>query len=169
MLRNITLLSVDDEKNTFVAQVLGEVQRWAWSKGGTSRLRAILYFDELYGFMPAGSSSPPSKTALLLLLKQARSAGIGCVLASQNPGDLDYRGLSNIATWILGRLATNQDIAKIQGALKPVFEGAGGSEEEFKALMSKIRALKPGQFIKIKYSSQTTGSAFTPCPSLYFA
>ncbi len=136
-----------DEKNTFVAEILGEVQRWAWSKGGTSRLRAIMYFDELYGFMPAGSLSPPSKTALLILLKQARAAGLGCVLATQNPGDLDYRGLSNIATWVLGRLATNQDIAKVQGALKPVFEGGGGTEEEFRSLMSKIRALKPGNFI----------------------
>ncbi|MHA1994641.1 MAG: helicase HerA domain-containing protein [Candidatus Hodarchaeales archaeon] len=136
-----------DERNTFVAEILGEVQRWAWSKGGTSRLRAILYFDELYGFMPAGSLSPPSKTALLILLKQARAAGLGCVLATQNPGDLDYRGLSNIATWVLGRLATNQDIAKVQGALKPVFEGSGGTEEEFRSLMSKIRALKPGNFI----------------------
>ncbi len=137
----------NDEKNTFVAEILGEVQRWAWSKGGTSRLRAILFFDELYGFMPAGSFSPPSKTALLILLKQARAAGLGCVLATQNPGDLDYRGLSNIATWILGRLATNQDIAKVQGALKPVFEGAGGSESEFRDLMNQIRALKPGNFI----------------------
>ena len=136
-----------DEKNTFVAEILGEVQRWVWSKGGTSRLRAIMYFDELYGFMPAGSLSPPSKQALLILLKQARAAGLGCVLATQNPGDLDYRGLSNIATWILGRLATNQDIAKVQGALKPVFEGGGGTEEEFRSLMSKIRALKPGNFI----------------------
>lgn len=136
-----------DERNTFVAEILGEVQRWAWSKGGTSRLRAILYFDELYGFMPAGALSPPSKTALLILLKQARAAGLGCVLATQNPGDLDYRGLSNIATWVLGRLATNQDIAKVQGALKPVFEGAGGTDEEFRKLMSQIRALKPGNFI----------------------
>ncbi|MFW9853761.1 MAG: helicase HerA domain-containing protein [Candidatus Thorarchaeota archaeon] len=136
-----------DEKSTFVAEILGEVQRWVWSKGGTSRLRAILYFDELYGFMPAGSLSPPSKTALLIILKQARAAGLGCVLATQNPGDLDYRGLSNIATWILGRLATNQDVAKVQGALKPVFEGAGGSEEDFRKLMSQIRALKPGNFI----------------------
>ncbi|MCK5345514.1 MAG: ATP-binding protein, partial [Candidatus Heimdallarchaeota archaeon] len=91
--------------------------------------------------------SPPSKTALLILLKQARAAGLGCVLATQNPGDLDYRGLSNIATWVLGRLATNQDIAKVQGALKPVFEGGGGTEEEFRSLMGKIRALKPGNFI----------------------
>ena len=136
-----------DEKSNFVAEILGEVQRWVWSKGGTSRLRAILYFDELYGFMPAGSLSPPSKTALLIMLKQARAAGLGCVLATQNPGDLDYRGLSNIATWILGRLATNQDIAKVQGALKPVFEGAGGTEGEFAKLMGQIRALKPGNFI----------------------
>ncbi|MHA2204189.1 MAG: hypothetical protein ACW991_10915, partial [Candidatus Hodarchaeales archaeon] len=136
-----------DEKSNFVAEILGEVQRWVWSKGGTSRLRAILYFDELYGFMPAGSLSPPSKTALLIMLKQARAAGLGCVLATQNPGDLDYRGLSNIATWILGRLATNQDIAKVEGALKPVFEGAGGTPQEFSQLMGQIRALKPGNFI----------------------
>ena len=136
-----------DEKNNFVAEILGEIQRWVWSKGGTSRLRAILYFDELYGFMPAGALSPPSKTALLIILKQARAAGLGCVLATQNPGDLDYRGLSNIATWVLGRLATNQDIAKVEGALKPVFEGAGGSPEEFSKLMGSIRALKPGNFI----------------------
>ena len=136
-----------EEKSNFVAEILGEVQRWVWSKGGTSRLRAILYFDELYGFMPAGSLSPPSKTALLIILKQARAAGLGCVLATQNPGDLDYRGLSNIATWVLGRLATNQDIAKVEGALKPVFEGAGGSPEEFSKLMGSIRALKPGNFI----------------------
>ncbi|MFX0015696.1 MAG: helicase HerA domain-containing protein [Promethearchaeota archaeon] len=136
-----------DEKNNFVAEILGEVQRWVWSKGGTSRLRAILYFDELYGFMPAGALSPPSKTALLIILKQARAAGLGCVLATQNPGDLDYRGLSNIATWVLGRLATNQDIAKVEGALKPVFEGAGGTSEEFTKLMSQIRALKPGNFV----------------------
>ena len=124
----------DDEKNTFVAQVLGEVQRWAWNKGGTSRLRALLYFDELYGFMPAGSLSPPSKEALLLLLKQARTAGLGIVVASQNPGDLDYRGLSNIATWVLGRLATNQDIAKFQRARKRVCEGGGGCDEDFNNL-----------------------------------
>ncbi|MHA2224325.1 MAG: helicase HerA domain-containing protein [Candidatus Hodarchaeales archaeon] len=136
-----------DEKSNFVAEILGEIQRWVWSKGGTSRLRAILYFDELYGFMPAGSLSPPSKTALLIILKQARAAGLGCVLATQNPGDLDYRGLSNIATWVLGRLATNQDIAKVEGALKPVFEGAGGTPQEFSKLMGQIRALKPGNFI----------------------
>ena len=135
------------ERSNFVAEILGEVQRWVWSKGGTSRLRAILYFDELYGFMPAGSLSPPSKTALLIILKQARAAGLGCILATQNPGDLDYRGLSNIATWILGRLATNQDIAKVEGALKPVFEGAGGTPQEFSKLMGQIRALKPGNFI----------------------
>lgn len=137
----------EDERTSFVAEVLGEVQRWAWSKGGTSRLRTIVYFDELYGFMPAGSRSPPSKTALLILLKQARAAGVGCILATQNPGDLDYRGLSNISTWILGRLTTPQDIAKVESALKAVFEATGGSEKEFRKLMQSMRALQPGQFI----------------------
>ncbi|MHA2335494.1 MAG: helicase HerA domain-containing protein [Candidatus Hodarchaeales archaeon] len=137
----------EDERTAFVAEVLGEVQRWVWSKGGTSRLRAIMYFDELYGFMPAGSRTPPSKTALLILIKQARAAGLGCVLATQNPGDLDYRGLSNISTWFLGRLTTPQDIAKVESALKAVFEATGRSQQEFKQLMTSMRALKPGQFI----------------------
>ncbi|MFW9996138.1 MAG: helicase HerA domain-containing protein [Candidatus Odinarchaeota archaeon] len=137
----------EDERTTFVAEVLGEIQRWVWSKGGTSRLRAVMYFDELYGFMPAGSRTPPSKTALLILIKQARAAGLGCVLATQNPGDLDYRGLSNISSWFLGRLTTPQDIAKVESALKAVFEATGGSQQEFKQLMSSMRALKPGEFI----------------------
>ena len=143
-LRKIT---EEEERQTFVAEILGEVQRWIWAKGGTSRLRAILYFDELYGFMPAGSSKPPSKTALLLLLKQARAGGLGCILATQNPGDLDYRGLSNISTWFLGRLTTEQDIAKVERALRAVFEASGGSPEEFRKLMTQMRALNPGQFI----------------------
>ncbi|MFX0090633.1 MAG: helicase HerA-like domain-containing protein, partial [Candidatus Hodarchaeota archaeon] len=117
ILFDLRKITEDDERNTFVAEVLGEVQRWIWKKGGTSRLRAILYFDELYGFMPAGAYTPPSKTALLILLKQARAAGLGCILATQNPGDLDYRGLSNIATWFLGRLTTTQDIKKVESAL----------------------------------------------------
>ena len=143
-LRKIT---EEEEKQIFVAEILEHVQRWIWRKGGTSRLRALLYFDELYGFMPAGSVKPASKTALLLLLKQARSGGLGCLLATQNPGDLDYRGLSNIATWFLGRLTSNQDIAKVENALKAVFEGAGGSSEDFKKLMLEMRGLKPAEFI----------------------
>ncbi|MFX0062480.1 MAG: helicase HerA-like domain-containing protein [Candidatus Hermodarchaeota archaeon] len=147
VLFDLRKITEDEERNNFVAEILGEVQRWIWKKGGTSRLRAILYFDELYGFIPAGSYSPPSKTALLILLKQARAAGLGCLLATQNPGDLDYRGLSNIASWFLGRLTTNQDIKKVESALQSVFEAFGGSEEEFKELMKRLRALTPGNFI----------------------
>ncbi|MFX1252421.1 MAG: helicase HerA-like domain-containing protein [Promethearchaeota archaeon] len=147
VLFDLRKITEDEERNNFVAEILGEVQRWIWKKGGTSRLRAILYFDELYGFIPAGSYSPPSKTALLILLKQARAAGLGCLLATQNPGDLDYRGLSNIASWFLGRLTTNQDIKKVESALQSVFEAFGGSEEEFKELMKRLRALTPGSFI----------------------
>ncbi|MFW9929285.1 MAG: helicase HerA-like domain-containing protein [Candidatus Thorarchaeota archaeon] len=143
-LRKIT---EEEEKSLFVAEILESIQRWIWKKGGSSQLRALLYFDELYGFMPAGSVKPPSKTALLLLLKQARAGGLGCLLATQNPGDLDYRGLSNIATWFLGRLTSNQDIQKVEAALKAVFEGSGGSSDDFKQLMSSMRALKPGEFI----------------------
>ncbi|MFX1535915.1 MAG: helicase HerA-like domain-containing protein [Promethearchaeota archaeon] len=147
ILFDLRKITEDEERNAFVAEILGEVQRWIWKKGGTSRLRAILYFDELYGFIPAGSYTPPSKTALLILLKQARAAGLGCLLATQNPGDLDYRGLSNIASWFLGRLTTNQDIKKVESALQSVFEAFGGSEEEFKELMKRLRALTPGNFI----------------------
>ncbi|MHA1732623.1 MAG: ATP-binding protein, partial [Promethearchaeota archaeon] len=136
----------EKDKQSFVAQALGAVHRWIWEKGGTSRLRALLYFDELFGFMPPVRKTP-SKQILLLLLKQARSFGLGLVLATQNPGDLDYRGLGNIGTWFVGRLAAKTDIQKVSRGLRSVLEAQGKVEDEIRDVLNKIQGLKPGQFL----------------------
>ncbi|MCB1843847.1 MAG: ATP-binding protein, partial [Halioglobus sp.] len=92
----------------FVTMLLNELIAWMRAQQGTSSLRAILYMDEIFGYMPP-IASPPSKRLLLTLLKQARAYGLGLVLATQNPVDLDYKGLSNTGTWFIGRLQTERD------------------------------------------------------------
>ncbi|MHA2500154.1 MAG: helicase HerA-like domain-containing protein, partial [Candidatus Hodarchaeales archaeon] len=140
---DVRRITQDKEKSLFVAEILGAIQRYIWDRGGTARLRAILYFDELYGFLPP-TSKPPSKTALMILLKQARAFGLGCLLATQNPGDLDYRAIGQVSTWFLGKLTSDRDIQKVEKSLKSIFESEGRSLEEFKQLMSKVRGLTPG-------------------------
>ena len=76
-------------------------------QSGTTSLRALLYMDEIFGYFPP-TAEPPSKKPLLTLLKQARAFGLGVVLATQNPVDLDYKGLSNAGTWLIGRLQTDR-------------------------------------------------------------
>src|SRR5688572_16192660 len=111
----------DAERMFVVTLLLGEIVAWMRRQSGTSSLRAILYMDEIFGYFPP-SAMPPSKQPLLTLMKQARAFGLGVVLATQNPVDLDYKGLSNAGTWFIGRLQTERDKARvIEGLL-----GAGG-------------------------------------------
>ncbi len=108
----------DNERMFFVTLLLNRLISWMRTKSGTSALRALLYMDEIFGYFPP-NANPPSKEPMLLLLKQARAYGIGAVLATQNPVDIDYKGLANIGTWFLGRLQTKQDIERvIEGLLK---------------------------------------------------
>jgi hypothetical protein len=93
----------DAQRMFFVSMLLNELIAWMRSQPGTSSLRAILYMDEIFGYMPP-VANPPSKKLFLTLLKQARAYGLGLVLATQNPVDLDYKGLSNTGTWFIGRL-----------------------------------------------------------------
>lgn len=102
----------DNERMFFVTLLLNEVVAWMRTCEGTSSLRAILYMDEIFGFFPP-NGNPPSKMPMLTLLKQARAFGVGCILSTQNPVDLDYKGLSNIGTWFIGRLQTSQDKARV--------------------------------------------------------
>ncbi|MCF6200978.1 MAG: DUF87 domain-containing protein, partial [Hydrogenimonas sp.] len=102
----------DEERMFFVTLLLNRVVGWMRVQSGTGRLRAIIYMDEIYGYFPP-SKNPPSKEPMMLLLKQARAFGVGMVLSTQNPVDIDYKGLSNIGTWFIGRLQTKQDIAKV--------------------------------------------------------
>jgi hypothetical protein len=102
---------------------LEQVRAWLRIQEGTPSLRAILYFDELYGFMPPHPANPPTKSPLLALLKQGRSQGLGVILATQNPVDLDYKGLSNAGTWFIGKLQTANDRQR-------VLEGLSGASTE---------------------------------------
>lgn len=107
----------DSERMFFVTILLNEVLTWVRSQPGTSSLRALLYMDEVFGYFPP-TANPPSKAPMLTLLKQARAYGLGVVLATQNPVDLDYKGLSNTGTWFLGRLQTERDKARVLEGLE---------------------------------------------------
>jgi hypothetical protein len=114
----------DAERMFFVTILLNEVVTWMRSQPGTSSLRAILYMDEVFGYFPP-TANPPSKRPMLTLLKQARAYGLGVVLATQNPVDLDYKGLSNAGTWFLGRLQTERDKARVLEGLEGASAAAG--------------------------------------------
>ena len=121
----------DQERMFFVTILLNEVLAWTRTQPGTSSLRAILYMDEVFGYFPP-TKNPPSKQPMLTLLKQARAFGLGCVLATQNPVDLDYKGLSNAGTWFLGRLQTERDKARVLEGLEGASAQAGSSFDKGK-------------------------------------
>ncbi|MEL6739502.1 MAG: DUF87 domain-containing protein [Planctomycetota bacterium] len=122
----VSILSIahlsESERMFFVTVLLNEFVSWVRSQSGTSSLRALLYMDEVFGYFPP-VAEPPSKRPMLTLMKQARAYGVGVVLATQNPVDLDYKGLSNAGTWFLGRLQTERDLARVLDGL----EGASAS------------------------------------------
>ena len=107
----------DAERMFFVSLLLNQVLGWMRTQSGTTSLRAILYMDEIFGYLPP-LSNPPSKLPMLTLLKQGRAFGLGVVLATQNPVDLDYKGLSNTGTWFVGRLQTERDKARLLDGLE---------------------------------------------------
>ncbi|HKZ72854.1 MAG TPA: hypothetical protein VJ011_02250, partial [Steroidobacteraceae bacterium] len=114
----------DAERMFVVTLLLNEIVAWMRRQSGTSSLRAILYMDEIFGYFPP-TANPPSKVPMLTLLKQARAFGLGCVLATQNPVDLDYKGLSNAGTWFIGRLQTERDKMRVLDGLESALAGAG--------------------------------------------
>ncbi len=116
----------DAERMFFVTLLLSEVISWMRAQSGSSSLRALLYMDEVFGYFPP-SKNPPSKTPMLTLLKQARAFGLGVVLATQNPVDLDYKGLANCGTWFLGRLQTERDKMRVLDGLEGASTQAGTS------------------------------------------
>ena len=116
----------DAERMFFVTLLLEQVVTWVRQQSGTTSLRALLYFDELFGFFPP-VANPPSKLPLLTLLKQARAFGLGVVLTTQNPVDIDYKGLSNAGTWFIGKLQTDQDKARVLDGLQTASAVAGGA------------------------------------------
>jgi len=114
----------DAERMFFVSLLLNQVLGWMRTQSGTTSLRAILYMDEIFGYFPP-VANPPSKLPLLTLLKQGRAFGLGVVLATQNPVDLDYKGLANTGTWFIGRLQTERDKARVLEGLEGIAAGGG--------------------------------------------
>lgn len=112
----------DAERMFFVALLLNQMLGWMRGQGGTTSLRALLYMDEIYGYLPP-SAMPPSKKPMITMLKQGRAFGLGVLLATQNPVDLDYKALSNIGTWWLGRLQTERDKARVLDGLEGAAAG----------------------------------------------
>jgi hypothetical protein len=115
----------DTERMFFVPLLLTQLLGWMRSQSGTTSLRTLFYMDEIFGYFPP-VSNPPSKAPLLTLLKQARAFGLGIVLATQNPVDLDYKGLSNTGTWFLGRLQTERDKERVLDGLEGAAAGGAG-------------------------------------------
>lgn len=114
----------DSERMFFVSILLNQMLAWMRRQSGTTSLRALLYMDEIYGYLPP-TANPPSKKPMMTMLKQARAFGLGVLLATQNPVDLDYKALSNIGTWWLGRLQTERDKMRVLDGL----EGAAASQD----------------------------------------
>ncbi|MBN2115121.1 MAG: DUF853 family protein [Anaerolineales bacterium] len=112
----------DEERMFFVTLLLSAIETWMRTQSGATSLRALLYMDEIYGYLPP-QRNPPSKQPLLRMLKQARAFGLGLLLATQNPVDVDYKALSNAGTWLIGKLQTEQDKNRLLDGLE---SAAGG-------------------------------------------
>lgn len=142
----ISIAHLDDSQRMFfVTILLNEVLAWMRTQPGTSSLRALLYMDEVFGYFPP-VGNPPSKQPMLTLLKQARAFGLGCVLATQNPVDLDYKGLSNCGTWLLGRLQTERDKARVIEGLEGASAQAGSGFDK-QAMEATLAALGSRVFL----------------------
>ena len=139
----------DQERMFFVTILLNAYINWMRKQSGSSSLKNIFYMDEIFGFFPP-SKNPPSKEPMLLLLKQARAFGCGIVLSTQNPVDLDYKGLSNIGTWFVGKLQTKQDIEKV---LEPLLAKSNLSKEELSHQLSTLKGRH--KFLKNVHSEKT--------------
>lgn len=116
---------LEDEQRVLVtALILNRLKSWMRRQPGTSELRALFYMDEIFGYFPP-TANPPTKKPLLTLLKQARAYGLGVLLSTQNPVDLDYKGLANMGFWAIGRLQTEQDQERIREGIEAALPGEG--------------------------------------------
>jgi hypothetical protein len=127
----------DAERMFFVSKLLTEILAWVRTQPGTSSLRALLYMDEIFGYFPP-VGNPPSKPPLLTLLKQARAFGLGVVLSTQNPVDLDYKGLANTGTWFIGRLQTEGDKNRVMAGLEGAAAGTGFDRGRIERTLSML-------------------------------
>ncbi len=136
----------DTQRMFFVALLLVEILNWTRKQPGTTGLRALIYFDEVFGYLPPHPANPPTKVPLMTLLKQARAFGVGVLLATQNPVDLDYKALSNAGTWFIGKLQTERDKARLIEGLEGV-AAERGTLSDRNYLEGVISALKTRVFL----------------------
>ena len=131
----------DAEKQFFVTLLLEQVVSWMRAQSGTTSLRALVYMDEVFGYLPPHPENPPTKKPILTLLKQARAFGLGLILATQNPVDLDYKALSNAGTWFIGRMQADRDKQRLLDGLEGVEVGEGGtSRAQFDKMISALKS-----------------------------
>jgi DNA helicase HerA-like ATPase len=141
----VSVAHLDDQERALVLGVLlEEFLSWVRTLPGSQRLRALLVFDEVYGFLPPHPNNPPTKRPLVALMKQARGFGVGVVVATQNPMDLDYRALSNAGLWFLGRLQTDADRARVLDGLAAARGTEQNSADE---LATTLQRLAPRWFV----------------------
>ena len=127
----------DSERMFFVAVLLNEILAWMRTQPGTTSLRAVLYMDEVFGYFPP-VKNPPSKAPLITLLKQARAFGLGIALSTQNPVDLDYKGLSNTGSWFIGRLQTERDKTRVLEGLEGAAAGTGFNRAAMEEILAGL-------------------------------
>lgn len=140
----VSLAHLSDEERQFVVTlVLSKVVTWMRGLPGTSDLRALVYMDEVAGYAPP-TAAPPSKKPILTIFKQARAFGVGLVLATQNPVDLDYKAMSNAGTWLVGRLQTERDKERVLEGLR-----SAAGDADIGALDTTIGALEKRQFLLV--------------------
>jgi hypothetical protein len=128
----------DAERMFFVSLLLNQTVAWMRNQPGTTSLRALVYMDEIFGYLPP-VANPPSKLPLLTLLKQARAYGVGLVVATQNPVDLDYKALANAGTWFIGRLQTERDKARLMEGLQGAAAGAAFDRARIEQTLAGLR------------------------------
>ena len=134
----VSIAHLNDAERMFVVTLLAnELVAWMRRQPGTAALRALFYMDEIFGYFPP-TAMPPSKLPMLTLMKQARAFGLGVLLATQNPVDLDYKGLSNAGTWFIGRLQTERDQQRVIEGLMSAQAGAGFDRDALEKLMAGI-------------------------------
>ena len=137
---------LNDQERMFITTLLLESMiGWMRTLSGTPSLRALLYIDEIFGYFPPYPKNPPTKEPMMRLLKQARAFGIGLILATQNPGDLDYKGLTNAGTWFIGRLQSNNDVQRVIAGLRSL--ASADDDLDLNDVQQLVADIKPRVFL----------------------
>ena len=147
------------ERHFFITLLLWQIFGWMITQSGSPTVRYLFYFDEIYGYLPPHPYTPPTKRPLTLLLKQGRAFGLGNILATQNPVDVDYKALSNCGIWIIGKLQTARDRMRVLEGLSTVFSEQGVALDQ-KTLDRIITSLRSRLFV-LHSAKQTSPTIFT--------